>query len=175
MVLRNIKKHSKLALTEHQRKQAILNRAKKNKDIVFGARSIEKQIGTSFARPTEDYDIFTKKPKQAATQMEAKLDNLIGFDYHFVKKGKNPGTWKVKGRGQDFRKGTKDDVGVVDFTKTPSPAPKSKKIQGVRFRKLSEEIKAKRKVIKDPMFAFRKEKDMEDLMKINSARSMFRF
>jgi len=153
-------------------KQAILDRTREKKDIIFGAQSIRKRIGI-IARPTIDYDIFTKKPKESASIMEKKFDNIVGFDYYYVKKGKNPGTWKVKSRGVDLRKGTRDDVGILDYTKTPSPTPSFSLIGGIRYRTLGQEAKAKRKAIKDPAFKFRKKKDMEDLNRINFSRSSF--
>lgn len=153
-------------ITEEKIKRAILNQTKKDKDIIYGAQSIHKQIGSAIARPTIDYDIFTRKPKKSAQKIEKRLDKISGRDYYYIKKGKNIGTWKVKNRGRDLRKGTKDDVGIVDYTKIPTPKPKYKIINGIKYRVLKQEIKAKRKAIKDPAFKFRKEKDTEDLGRI---------
>lgn len=151
------------------REKIILDKTKKSGDIIYGARAIQKHLGT-ISRPTEDYDIFSNNPKGRAKQMDKKLDSLYGFDYHYVKKGQNPGTWKVKGRGLDMKKGTEDDEGVVDYTKTPKPAPKSVVYNGIKYRVLSEEAKGKRQALRDKKFAFRHEKDRRDLDLINSVK-----
>jgi hypothetical protein len=60
-----------------------------------------------------------------------------------------------------MRKGTKDDVGIADFSRM-KPV-KSSSIGRVRYVKLSEIKKDKRKSLKDPQFKFRHKKDREDL------------
>lgn len=155
---------------QEQIRNKILSNAQRKKQIVYGARAIQAQTGF-FARPTEDYDIFTKSPKKEAYFLEKQLDRVVGRDYYYAKKGVNPGTWKVKGRGADGRKGTRDDEGVVDYTRTPKPTPKFKRINGVLYRKLSEEVKGKRQALADKKFAFRHEKDREDLQRIKIANS----
>ncbi len=146
----------------------IISRARRNKDIIFGARSINKQIGI-FGRKTKDYDIFTKKAKQSAMEVEKHIDMMTRGDNFFVKRGRHPTTWKVKWKGKDGIKNTKDDSTIVDFSKTPKPTPKFKIINGVRYRTLGEEIKSKLKAIRDKRFAFRREKDLDDLRRIIKA------
>ncbi len=143
----------------------IISKARRDKDTIFGARAIRKRIGIT-SRPTKDFDIFTKNPKQSAIEIERLSDKITRGDNFFVKKGKNPKTWKVKGFGKDRIRGTEDDFTLVDFTKTPRPKPKSTKINGVRFRTLEEEARAKLRLIKNKKFAFRREKDLEDLRRI---------
>lgn len=163
--------NTKTLLFQDKIPKVILKKARKKNEIVYGARAIQAQIGI-FSRPTEDFDIFTKNPKKAASSTEKKLDLGVGFDYFYTKKGVNPGTWKVKGKGYDMKKGTPDDEGIVDYTEMPSPAPKTKNINGIRYRALSEEVKAKRAVLKDPNFAFRHKKDREDLIRIKFGRGI---
>ena len=155
-------------------KRKILSETKRKKDIIFGGRSIQKRIGI-FSRPTEDYDIFTNKPKRSAKVMQRKLDNIAGFNYYYAKKGQHKGTHKVMGRGADQRKGTRDDEGVIDYSRTPRPRPRSTKIGGVKYRIITEEVRAKKKAIKDPAFKFRKKKDQEDLHRIRNERTFRRF
>lgn len=148
--------------TKAKRKDIILKEVRENKQIIYGGRSIRKQLGT-ISRDTEDYDIFANSPKKSANKVERQMDTLFGFNYHYTKKGINPGTWKVKSIGPDFKKGTKDDEGVVDYTKTPKPTPRFKIFGGIRYRDLKEEVKGKLATQNNPEFAFRKEKDRKDL------------
>lgn len=149
-------------------RQSILNQAKKEGNIIYGAQSIKKQIGI-FSRRTEDYDIFSKKPKRSARTTEKNLDSLYGYDAFYTKPAMHPGTWKVMDKGLDEKKNTEDDFGVVDYTNMPKPKPKSRNYGGVSYRDLSLEKKAKLKSIRDPEFSFRHKKDKEDLARINMA------
>lgn len=167
-------RRTRVFLNQGRIQRQILAKARKDDEIIFGARSIQKQIG-GFSRSTEDFDIFTKKPKDSANLMDKKLDKVVGFDFHYVKKGRNPGTWKVKNRGSDFKKGTRDDGTTIDYTKTPKPVPKTVRINGLRYRALSEEIKGKKRAIADPRFKFRKAKDTNDLTRIQAVQGANKF
>lgn len=149
-------------------KGRILSRTRRKKDIIFGGQSIKKQIGI-LARRTKDFDIFTKKSRKSALEVEGKFDKLTRKDNFYVKKGKNPSTWKVKFIGRDGIRGNEDDETIVDYTKTPKPEPKTVRINGIRYRNLNEEIKAKLRAIRNPKFAFRKEKDLDDIRRIIKA------
>jgi len=149
------------------RQKIILNKAKQHKQIVYGARSIQAQLGI-LSRQTQDWDVFTSNPKTHAQETEKELDKQIGFDYYYTKPGVHKGTYKVKGKGFDLKKETIDDEGIVDYTSMPKPAPKFVILNGIRYRKLNEEIKAKKKAVKDPAYKFRKEKDQGDLNRIKT-------
>jgi len=151
------------------RDKIVKNQAKKNKHIVYGARAIQAQTGI-FSRGTKDWDVFAKNPKEAAMKTEKQFESLNKGDQFYVKPTLHPGTHKVMHKGWDGRKNTKDDMGVVDYTKMPCPKPPVKKVKGIMFRSLAQEAKAKRKSIKDPAFAFRHEKDREDLARIKFAQ-----
>lgn len=152
-------------LVQDRIEKAILRKAKKKKQVIYGARAIQKQIGI-FSRPTIDFDIFSSNPKNAAYSMENQLDKVVGYDYFYVQEGIHKGTWKVKDKGPDMKKGTQDDEGIVDYTLFPTPRPKTKKINGIYYRNIKEELKAKRSALKDKNFAFRHAKDYEDLQRI---------
>lgn len=142
----------------------ILNLAKNKKQVIYGARSIQKQA-PFFARDTKDYDIFDKSPKKSADLMQKILDKNVGFDHYYMKEAEHKGTWKVKNRGLDGKKNTKDDESIVDYTEMPSNIP-FVVINDIRYRKLSEEIKKKKQTIKDPEFKFRHPKDKDDLRRV---------
>ena len=148
------------ALTE----QIVIAQAKQNNSIIFGGQAIKKHIGF-FARPTNDFDVLSNRPKRSARQLERKLDRIAQEDIYFTKPALHPGTTKVMNKGRDMRKGTRDDIGIVDYSK-PRRGIKSKIINGVKYVLLSETIKDKRKAIADPQFTFRKEKDLEDIRRI---------
>lgn len=160
-----------LFLNQGNIEREILKQTKEEKGIIYGARSINKQIGI-FGRSTYDYDIFSSNPRKSAVKIEKKIERYTPEDDFYVKKGVNPGTWKVKHKGADGVKGNEDDIGIVDFTETPKPTPSFNIINGVRYRKLSLERQAKLKAIRDPKFAFRKKKDTEDLNRINFLRKL---
>jgi lipopolysaccharide export LptBFGC system permease protein LptF len=142
----------------------ILNVAKQRKQIIYGARSIEKQARL-LARDTKDYDIFDKQPKKSANLIQKRLDKNAGFDYYFTKEAEHKGTWKVKGRGVDNIRNTKDDESIVDYTK---PTEKVKFIirNGIRYRVLKDELRKKQAILKDPAFKFRYAKDKDDINRI---------
>ena len=167
--MKQVANATKLFVLKSQMEQEIVKQTRKDKGIVYGARSINAQAGI-FSRPTQDWDIFTKNPKKSAMKIEKKMDRISGGDNYYSKKGVHKGTWKVKGKGFDKRKGTRDDTGIIDYSKTPSPKPPVVLIRGVRFRTLTQEIKAKRKSIADPNFAFRHAKDKEDLMRMRALK-----
>lgn len=143
----------------------LLTRARKKGDIIFGAQAIKKQIGLK-ARRTVDFDIFTKDSKQSAINITKSSNKITRGKNFFVKKGMNPGTYKVKNKGKDGIAGTEDDSTLVDFTTTPKRKIKTVIINQIRYRALSEELKAKNRILKDKAFAFRRAKDLEDRNRI---------
>lgn len=140
----------------------ILQDAKQNKLIIYGSQSLYKQVPLALQSTSGDYDIFAKKPKQAAKRVEKKLDTAYGGDFFFVKPAQHPGTFKVISKGKDMRKGTKDDVGIVDYTKPDHKIP-FRTIEGVRYVTLGEMKKNKVKTLKDKESQYRWEKDREHL------------
>ena len=145
--------------------RTILDQAKHENEIIYGAQSIKKQTGI-FSRKTSDYDIFSLSPKKSAKKIEKKLDNVYGWNNFYVKPAMHPGTYKVMDVGMDGKPKTDDDVGVADYTVMPKPKPKFVNINGVKYRDLRYEEKAKIRSIKDKSYAYRHEKDKEDLARI---------
>lgn len=157
-------------LTYFDRKKVILKQVKKNKSIVYGATAIKKHIGF-LARDTQDVDVIAKNPKKSAKQLEKSLDKMAAGDFYYVKPAMHPGTFKVKHKGMDKRMNTDDDIEIADFTK-PSRKVKTKMFGGIKYVALPEIIKDKRKSLADKEYAFRHEKDMDDLQRIKLARSL---
>ena len=147
---------------------AIKSNVKKEKSVVYGARSIQAQIGL-FSRNTMDWDIFSAKPKKSAKMAEKSLDKVWEGDHFYTKPAMHPGTFKVMSKGNDGKKGTGDDWGLIDFTIMPKPRPKTVRIGGINYRKITQEKKAKYKALKDRTQKFRWDKDNEDLNRIKVA------
>jgi len=139
---------------------------KKTKSIVYGARSINAQSGL-MTRQTNDWDAYSNTPEKTANQLQRELDKLVKGDYFYHKPAIHKGTWKVKTIGDDLIQGTPDDEDIADFSK-PDKNVRIKVIDGLRYRDLREEIKAKQKAIADPEFKFRHAKDKADLDRIKA-------
>ncbi len=137
---------------------------KENKNIVYGARSINAQTGI-LTRQTSDWDAYSNNPKKTADKLQRRLDKNVDGDYFFSKPAVHKGTWKVKGKGDDLIPNTKDDEEIADFSK-PEKKVNFVIVNGLRYRSLKEEIKAKKKSVSDPAFKFRHEKDQTDLDRI---------
>jgi len=146
----------------------ILQVARQKKQIIYGARSIEAQAGL-FARDTSDYDILTKHPQADAKLTKKLLNKLMQMEYYYTKPAKHKGTFKVKGRGMDMRKGTEDDESIADYTGQltgmSNNVPTVTK-NGVRYRLLKLELERKKAILKDPEYAFRQAKDRDDINRI---------
>lgn len=153
-------------IIEINTERIILGVAKKRKQVIYGARSIQAQ-NNLLSRNTQDWDIFDLKPKQSAKIVERLLDKEIGRDYFYTKEAKHKGTWKVKGIGNDQKRETEDDESIADYSKLTKGTPFVIK-NGLRYRSLKEEIKAKKKSVADPKFEFRHEKDKDDLNRVNA-------
>ena len=168
---------SNFAINEWKIPDIITGEAKKKKQVVYGARAMNAQMPAGFlGRHTEDWDVYTHRPRQTANRMQARLDKQIagGRDEFYAKPALHKGTYKVMHRGADMRRNTPDDIGIVDYTKMPRTVP-TVRVAGVRYESLGSISKGKRKILKDPESAYRHEKDKEDLRRIRVARDFRRF
>ena len=155
--------------TWFSRAKIIKKHVKKRGEIIVGAQSIKKQTGI-YGRPTFDWDIISPKAKVSARLLEQKLDKHAGGNFYFTRPSKfHKGTHKVIHIGVDMRKNTRDDIPIVDISQ-PSRRLKTKLINGIKHSALSEEIKNKKKALADPQFAFRHQKDAEDIARIKASR-----
>lgn len=164
----------KRIFTQENREEYILNQVRKKKEIVYGAQSMNKQIIPFLHRSSFDYDIFSPKPRSSARSIEKELDRRSGGNYYYTKPAMHPGTWKVMDVGLDNKKGTTDDYGVVDYTKQPRQVSFTI-INGVRYVKTSATVADKRKALRDKQYAFRHEKDREDIRRIQESNKIKRY
>lgn len=144
----------------------VRNFLKKQGIVIYGARSINAQPNI-LTRDTSDWDAYSNQPKKTANRLQRELDKIVKGNYFYSKPAIHKGTYKVKGIGNDLIRDNEDDESIADFSK-PDKKIKYKIINGLRYRNLKDEIKAKQKSISDPEFKFRYEKDKGDLDRIKA-------
>jgi len=128
-----------------------------NKEVIYGARALNKRFPPFLDTTTKDYDIFSPTPKKDARETEKALDKHFGGDFFYIKQAEHPGTWKVKSKI--------NEEGYADYTIPESKIP-SDKLGKNRYAKL-DWIKAKiNKSLKDPEAEFRHAKDRDALNRI---------
>jgi hypothetical protein len=142
--------------------RAILNFIKKKKLIIHGAKAINAQAPFHLQRATRDYDVYTNQPKRNIELLDKELDQLRQGNYHYVKKGKHKGTYKLKDIGQDLKRGTKDDFTLTDFTQKPKGLRTIRK-NNIFFSHLNEIKKTKVRTLAKEQFKFRHKKDRADV------------
>lgn len=134
--------------------------AKKKVGIVHGTRATNAQLPRYLKRKTTDWDVFVKKPKKRARQLENKLDKRYRGDFFRVQRGAgSPGVkvWKVKSNVTD--------EGFVDFASTERVVPYVTK-RGVRFATLQDQRRIAMENIRSKEKEFRRAKDLNLLKRI---------
>ena len=150
-----------------QRHKIIKNQIRQDNNTIYGARSMNAQLPTMIQRPTEDYDVLSKTPKQSARKLEKALDANAGYDAYYTKPAEHKGTHKVISRG--MVKGNKaDDYTVADFT-NPSSYRDVRRVKqnNLSYAHISERKKDALNSLNNPAYSFRHEKDRDDLNRIN--------
>jgi len=153
MVLTN---QQKVAFYRNRKKidNIVLREIKKRKLILFGARSLNRQLPPFLKKETKDYDVIVskEKPEAVARQLEKKLDKKFKGNAFIVEKGKAKGVYKVKKvLGKE---------GVIDVVKLKEKVPFIKR-KGVRVSTLAYEKQKVKESLADPKSAFRHDKDRE--------------
>jgi len=159
------------SVADYQRKKVILSQAKKKKEVVYGAQAMNVQVPIQLRRPTDDFDMYSKKPGVSAKALKRKMNALSGFKNYYVKPAQHPGTWKVMDIGYDLRKNTEDDFNIADYTK-PAKKPRTTKVKGVHYVKLNSIIADKKASLRDPAYSFRHQKDQSDLNRMVAAKRL---
>lgn len=159
-----------MTLTQKQKKkfyknrekvrEIILKNAKKKGHIIFGARSVNKQIPAYLRKHTEDWDVFSETPKKTAKRIERKLDKEFGGDFFSSKEALHKGTYKVQNK-VTLRN-------VADYSKPEGKVPFVKR-KGVKYAKLKFQKKQIKKSLSDPESRFRRNKDLESRQRIKIA------
>lgn len=154
-------------MTYIHKDREIVSQAKKNKEIVHGARAMNRQLAFGFMeRQTGDWDLFSSSPRKSATMLEKNLDRKSKDDVYYVKGGEHRGTFKVRHEGFDNKAGTEDDFTIADYTKTPRGIKKVR-IDGLFYRDIDDIKKSKESILKQKEFKYRHEKDRMDVELMN--------
>ena len=138
--------------------------AKNKVGIVHGTRATNEQLPKNLQRKTLDWDVFVKKPKTRARQLEKVLDKKFRGDFFRIQKGTgSPGikVWKVKSNVTD--------EGFVDFA-TPNRQIPTVHKRGVRFATLKDQQQKAQSNVKKPELDFRRAKDLDLLRRIRESK-----
>jgi len=158
-------------LTFADRDIAIKEQIRKDKNIVYGGKAMNKNISFGILRrPTLDFDVVSKKPLESARKLEKKLDKKAGANIYYTKPAKYEHTVKVMSKGRNL-KNPDDDYGVADFT---SPQRKMNTVNknGIRYARLEERESDARRSLTKQEFVYRHDKDREDLNRIRMDRRL---
>ncbi len=143
----------------------IVNSVRMRNQIIFGARAINRQVPGVIRKPTEDFDIISKNPRQAAERLERLLDRKFKMDAFLTRRGvsKQVEVYKVISRPTERT--------VADFVKPKRFVP-SKNIQGVKFATLQFHKEQIKRTLADPTQQFRHKKDRDALLRIEIAKKL---
>ena len=130
-----------------------------SKEIIYGARALNKQFPTHLQEHTTDYDIFSPTPKKDAKETEQALDKHFGGDFFDVEAAQHSGTWKVKGmNGKTYADYTEKPKGVRSIT-----------IDNKKYLSLNSIGAHIKKTLKDDSSKFRWRKDQDAYNRIKLA------
>lgn len=136
---------------------AILNQAQKEKQVIYGARSVNIQLPKHLNKETKDYDILTNKPELSAKRLVTELNKKFGKEKFKVEQAKHLQTFKVKN--------TETGETIADYTGT-TKKPKSYNNLGVRYAELNYQKNKIRQSLRSEANSFRHDKDRETLNRI---------
>lgn len=146
---------SKIYGEEYSIRKNIFEIAQKRKQVVYGARALNKQLPTNLRKKTKDYDIYTAKPKESAEELVRRLKRDIKGGRFKVEQAKYPKTFKVK-RGKRT---------IADYTAT-TKKPKSKNFFGVKYAQIEYQKRKAKRALKDKSSEYRWKKDVDALERI---------
>ncbi len=157
----------KVAKKFHRNKKAIprivRKQVRKNKSILTGGHALNAHLPPFLDKPTEDFDIFTDKPRKRARELERKLDKKFDADIFFVKPARFKGTFKVMNRVTEKE--------VADFSKRKPEVTFVKKGE-TRVASISFLESKFRESLRDPESRFRHAKDRDSLRRLQILRSL---
>ena len=141
----------------------ILGHTKKRRNVVHGCKSVNKQLPPPFQRPTRDYDLWSRKPKEHAFELQALLDKKTGgdnfYDASIPLAGSGETVYRVISR--------LDGKEVADFMKIPGKTKGLYKvIGGVRYETLEHAKQQYRLILNNPQLRHRHSKSVRDLERI---------
>lgn len=159
MALSKIERLKRYIILKHQIAN-IVRRTIKGDEIIQGERSVAAQVPKQFQKPTQDYDVYSKNPKQSALETEKELDWEFGGDYFKTKQSKHKGTYKVVSNidGEDY----------ADYTEPTEPTP-HRRMGDTKYTTLKFELAKAKRTLAQKKFAYRHKKEMDKIKRINAA------
>jgi len=148
----------------------ILRQAKKKKQVIYGRRALNIHLPSILHQQTSDWDIYDRTPRKTAVLVKSKLNQIQPRTF-YTKPAIHKGTHKVMHKGADLKRGTRDDLEVVDYTQRPKGLS-IVRVNDLRFESMPSIIKGKRKTLKDKKSKYRHAKDRKDLRSIRLARRL---
>lgn len=117
----------------------------KTGNIIYGCQSVNAQVKPEFQRQTNDFDIYSKKPRHDAIDLEKKIDNHVKANIAQVKQVnyEREGT-----HGKMYRVELKNFDNLADYNKIPQHV-NIVKIKGVKYMTLGDSQKKYMKMIND--------------------------
>lgn len=149
-----------------KRNELVVNRfirnflVKKKTPIVHGGRAQNNQLPRFLERkPTKDWDVFVKNPRQKAIELEKLLDKKYRGDFFRVKRGLTK-ELKVNKVVSNI-----DNESVADFSIPDRQIPTITK-RGLRMVTLKDQFERAKQNVKKPELAFRREKDLSLIRRV---------
>lgn len=141
-------------------KDSIIQQTKDKRNIIYGARAVNRQLPRLYHRPTGDWDIWSKKYKKDAFALERTLDK--------ESKGDNFYTKRLRGvyRQAVYSVYERPKYKIADFTEMPAGSGIYKVIGGIRWQTLKHAKQKYKKILENPRLKFRHEQALWDLWRI---------
>lgn len=151
--LEQINRYYKL---QNQVNRIILKNLKKG-DVIYGQKSLNKQLPVHLRTHTSDVDLYSYTPRERALAIEKELDQAMQFDAYKIAKARYPKTTKIKSNV--------DSSTAVDITQKENHIP-SVNILGVDYANLDYIRGQKERTIKSGIAPHRLLKDKSQRARI---------
>jgi hypothetical protein len=146
--------------------QKVMDHVRKTGGILHGGKATNIHLPPHLDKHTEDFDVYTKKPKVSARKLEKALDKMVKADLFKTIEAKHKGTYKVVNK--------ETGKTIADFTKPKSKIPHEIEFGGVNVAKLKYIKEKLKRIISDPSKEFRHDKDKETLKRIKIYEKLYR-
>jgi len=144
----------------------VLSVLRKTKGILHGGRALNIHMPPHLDRHTTDFDMYAKKAKERAREIEKALDKKFGGDYFRVEEGTHKGTFKVKSN-------VTGNV-IADVTTPKGRIIHKTTLDGINYAKLSYIKRKLQGILRDKTKEFRHAKDRETLQRIKIYERLYK-
>jgi len=114
-------------------------------NIIYGAQSVNKQVGPWYSRPTSDFDIMSSSPRSHAVELEKKIDNHVNANIAHVEQVSYDRDGQ---KGKMYRVALKNFNPLIDYNPKPKNVP-FVMINGIKYEKLNRQEKKCMKMINE--------------------------